>query len=73
MTSPDLATFVTGYFARHLAAERNVSAHTTRGVPRHPQAAPAIRTGSHPPIRRDPSVRGSDPGADPAISGSSPI
>ena len=29
MTSPDLATFVTGYFVRHLAAERNVSAHTT--------------------------------------------
>jgi len=29
MTSSDLATFVTGYFVRHLAAERNVSAHTT--------------------------------------------
>lgn len=29
MTSPDLATFVTGYFVRHLAAERNASAHTT--------------------------------------------
>ena len=29
MMSPDLATFVTKYFVRHLAAERNVSAHTT--------------------------------------------
>lgn len=29
MTSPDLATFVTGYFVRHLAAERNASTHTT--------------------------------------------
>lgn len=29
MTSPDLATFVTGYFVRHLAAERNASSHTT--------------------------------------------
>jgi integrase/recombinase XerD len=27
--SPDLATFVTGYFVRHLAAERNASANTT--------------------------------------------
>src|SRR3954468_4171756 len=32
-----------------------------RGVPRHPQAAAAIRTGSHPPIRHDLSVRGSAP------------
>lgn len=29
MTSPDLATFLTGYFVRHLAAERNASPHTT--------------------------------------------
>jgi integrase/recombinase XerD len=29
MTCPDLATFVTRYFVRHLAAERNASAHTT--------------------------------------------
>ena len=29
MTSPDLATLVTAFFVRHLAAERNVSRHTT--------------------------------------------
>ena len=28
MTSPDLARLVTGFFVRHLAAERNVSPHT---------------------------------------------
>lgn len=28
MTPPDLATLVTGFFVRHLAAERNVSPHT---------------------------------------------
>ena len=28
MTSPDLAALVTGFFVRHLAAERNVSPHT---------------------------------------------
>jgi site-specific recombinase XerD len=29
MTSPDLAALVTGFFVRYLAAERNVSPHTT--------------------------------------------
>jgi integrase/recombinase XerD len=29
MTSPDLATLVTAFFVRHLAAERHVSQHTT--------------------------------------------
>ena len=29
MTGPDLAAFVTGFFVRYLAAERNVSPHTT--------------------------------------------
>src|SRR2546427_4324979 len=29
MTGPDLATLVTAFFVRHLAAERNVSPHTT--------------------------------------------
>jgi site-specific recombinase XerD len=29
MTGPDLATLVTAFFVRHLAAERNVSRHTT--------------------------------------------
>ena len=68
MTSPDLATFVTGYFVRHLAAERNVSAHTTAVYRDTLKLLLRFARDRTHRFRRDPSVRGSDPGADPAIS-----
>ena len=68
MTSPDLASFVTGYFVRHLAAERNVSAHTTAAYRDTLKLLLRFARDRRPPTRRGAPVRGSDAGADPAIS-----